>query len=169
MMMRTKFIGLNGLEFGEVSVGAALVGFVVEALEMIGHVGSARTLGQPNALVFPDDSGCVAAALIYEEVVEPNAEDESDAQKRGQRGVEFVALELGEECRGESGVLTELDETHAFLEAQGAKFGADLVRPKIVVDGLVGHGGPVFPNVQKTLRLFSRGAHQMRVTTKLSR
>ena len=129
MLMGAQFVGIDGLEFSKVCIGAAIVAFVVEALEMVRDVGDAGALGQTDTLAFADDRGGVTLALIGEEVVKSDAEDHGDAKQRGQSGIEFVALKLGKERGGESSVLAELDEAHAFLEAKGTEFRSDLVGP----------------------------------------
>ena len=51
--------------------------------------------GSLDALAFAHDGDDVPLAFVGEEVLETNAEDECDAKQCWQRGIQFVALELG--------------------------------------------------------------------------
>ena len=168
--MRAQFVGSEGFEFGQVRVRPAVVAFVVEALEIVGNIGDAGTLGQTNALALADNRDGMAMALIGEEVVKADTEDQGDTKQRRQRGIEFVALELGEKRRGQSGVLAEFDEAHTLLQAQGTEFGSDLIRAQIVIDGFANQGSPQdFLPMTNMSQLFSCGEQEVCVATSLSR
>jgi hypothetical protein len=142
MLVRPQFIGIDGRELSEVCIGAAIITFVIEAFEVIGSVGHTGTFGKADAFALADNLCSVTPALVGEEIVEADTKDQGNAKQGWKRGVKLVTLELGKQCGGESGVLAEFDEAHAFLEAKGTEFGSDLVGPEIVFDCLVDHDLP---------------------------
>ena len=144
VLVRFQFLLGNRFEFGEISIGTALVAFEVEALKVVGDVGGAGAVGQLDALVFANDRDNVALALVCEKVVEAYAENERDTKQRGQGGKQLVALQLREQRRRQASVLAEFNESQALLQAQCAKLGTDLVGTQIVFNRLANHGKPRF-------------------------
>ena len=76
----------------------------------------------------------MALAFVGEEIVETDAEDHGDSEKRGERGEEPSAFEFREHGGREPGVLSELDQSHALTQAQGAELLANFVRPQTLND-----------------------------------
>jgi hypothetical protein len=83
--------------------------------------------GKRKRSFFADQRKGVALAFVAEEMLEPDAENEGNAGKSRQTGIEFAVLELGEERWGKSGVAAEFDKAHFAAESQMLDLVADVI------------------------------------------
>ena len=86
-------------KFGVVRVEAPLGRRVVERLEPVRRRLGAGPLGKPHALILPDDGDQRLVTGAGKKELEPDAEDQRDAQQRRQRRKQPAALDFREQRR----------------------------------------------------------------------
>src|SRR6185436_12760812 len=160
MLLRARLLGRDGLEFGVIRVQPALDGGEVQRLEEEGDVLRTRLLGEALSIPLTHDGDGVALAVPGDEVIEPAAEHESDAQEGRKRGEEAAPLDLGEERRGEAGVAAELHEPHVLRKAETAQLVADGIDPKTLLERRRQHFSLLFEPQSKRRLPFDRDAHE---------
>ena len=99
-----------------------------QALEMKRGIALTGFLRKPQPIGATQHGEHAVFAVIREEVVKVDAEHHRDSQERGQRRKHLVALQLGQERRGEARMPAELDEAELLLEPQGPELLPTLYR-----------------------------------------
>ena len=99
---------------------------------------------QPQPVRFSDHRDARPAELLGEEVLEPDAEHQRDAQERRQGREQQAALDLRQHRRRQAGVTPELHQAQLLPQPQGAQLRPDAVLLQAGRERIRNHFHPSF-------------------------
>ena len=106
-----------------------------QAFEEIRGNGNIGALRETHPFVRPNHGEDPARAVIAEEVLEAHIEDHGDAREGGKRGDHFPVFELRKQRGREAGVLSEIDKSDFFAQAEQTQLSSDFVRGESSLEG----------------------------------
>lgn len=127
MLVDANFFRGHGMKIGVIGIEFPAGGQKIERFEIEGERGKCSGFRKAEAIFFADERKGAALAFVAEEMLEPDAENEGNAGKSGQSGIELAVLELGEERGGKSGMAAEFDKAHFAAESQMLDLVADVI------------------------------------------
>jgi len=144
LIVPAKLVWRQGEELRVVRIEPSLERRKVQRLELVADIATPRTLGKPQPFLSSDDAQHRLIPGASEEVLETDAEDESNPQQRRQRRKQLAALDLRQHRRRQPGVFAELDQPHLLLQAQRADGRANRVLLQSIPQRRRQHRSPSF-------------------------
>src|SRR6266852_5316279 len=144
MLVDVNFLRSHGFEFREVGVEFAVGGQKIEGLEVKGGLFQVGRFRKAQTVFFSSERESVPQFFIIEKVFESDAENQRDARKRRERGIQLAVLEFGKQSGRKPGVAAEFDEAHLAAKTQLLQLVTDVVMIKSFFQMLGNHGEVLF-------------------------
>lgn len=149
MLVNANFFRGHRVEIGKVSVESAVGGREIERFEVKGLGINIGSFWEMEAVSSTNQSKCALIPFIAEEMIEADAEDQSDAGESRERRVKLAVFQLGEESGRKAGVTAELDEAHFTAHTEMLELVSDVITIERFLDMWSNHGNRPSPNWKK--------------------